>query len=305
MIDIEIKDLKYVSAIAKYESISQAANELYITQPSLSGYLKNLENRMGLPLFQRIGKRMVLTYFGECFLKEGNDLLLRHKHFSEELDRVLYEKRGRLSIGFPILRGISLLPVTLPRFSEEFPNVEILCYEEDASTLDRLIQQGELDIGFFNCPINNENIDYQIISNEEIVLSTSKNDPLIAHAVNRPGCKYPWLDLKLCKDRKFILNYPEQRTSQIAEYLFHQAGFSPKVALRIRSLMTTVSLSAQGYGLAFSSEKYPNELCFGEKPYVLSIGEPVTVMNLIAGYRKGIQPSFYAQKFIDIAKETY
>ena len=87
MIDIEIKDLKYVSAIAKYESISQAANELYITQPSLSGYLKNLENRMGLPLFQRIGKRMVLTYFGECFLKEGNDLLLRHKHFSEELDR--------------------------------------------------------------------------------------------------------------------------------------------------------------------------------------------------------------------------
>ena len=120
MIDIEIKDLKYVSAIAKYESISQAANELYITQPSLSGYLKNLENRMGLPLFQRIGKRMVLTYFGECFLKEGNDLLLRHKHFSEELDRVLYEKRGRLSIGFPILRGISLLPVTLPRFSEEF-----------------------------------------------------------------------------------------------------------------------------------------------------------------------------------------
>ena len=119
MIDIEIKDLKYVSAIAKYESISQAANELYITQPSLSGYLKNLENRMGLPLFQRIGKRMVLTYFGECFLKEGNGLLLQHKHFSEELDRVLYEKHGRLSIGFPILRGISLLPVTLPRFSRE------------------------------------------------------------------------------------------------------------------------------------------------------------------------------------------
>lgn len=101
MIDIEIKDLKYVSAIAKYESISQAANELYITQPSLSGYLKNLENRMGLPLFQRIGKRMVLTYFGECFLKEGNDLLLRHKHFSEELDRVLYENADASALVSP------------------------------------------------------------------------------------------------------------------------------------------------------------------------------------------------------------
>lgn len=86
--------------------------------------------------------------------------------------------------------------------------MEILCYEEDASTLDRLIQQGELDIGFFNCPINNENIDYQIISNEEIVLSTSKNDPLIAHAVNRPGCKYPWLEAEIMQRPEIYIKLP-------------------------------------------------------------------------------------------------
>ena len=78
MDDIEIKDLRYMSAIARHEGISKAADELYISQPALSGYLKNLETRLGVPLFQRIGKRMVLTYFGECFLKEGNEILLRH-----------------------------------------------------------------------------------------------------------------------------------------------------------------------------------------------------------------------------------
>lgn len=54
MIDIEIKDLKYVSAIAKYESISQAANELYITQPSLSGYRKNLKTAWGFHYFNAL-----------------------------------------------------------------------------------------------------------------------------------------------------------------------------------------------------------------------------------------------------------
>lgn len=305
MDDIEIKDLRYMSAIARHEGISKAADELYISQPALSGYLKNLETRLGVPLFQRIGKRMVLTYFGECFLKEGNEILLRHKHFTEELDRIRCEERGRLSIGFPILRGISLLPAALPVFSKRFPNVEIRCYEEDASALDRLIQQGELDIGFFNCPIDNDNIDYQVISNEEIVLSTAPDDPIISQAFNKKGCKYPWLDLRLCRDHKFILNYPEQRTTQIAGHLFKQAGFTPTVSLRIRSLMTTVSLSAKGYGMAFSSEKYPRELCLGDKPYILSIGEPVTMMNLVAGYRKGIKPSLYAQTFIDIARQFY
>ena len=59
MDDIEIKDLRYMSAIARHEGISKAADELYISQPALSGYLKNLETRLGVPLFQRIGKRMV------------------------------------------------------------------------------------------------------------------------------------------------------------------------------------------------------------------------------------------------------
>ena len=120
-------------------------------------------------------------------MKEGNDLLLRHKHFSEELDRVLYEKRGRLSIGFPILRGISLLPVTLPRFSEEFPNVEILCYEEDASTLDRLIQQGELDIGFLTVPLTTKILITRLSAMKKLSFQPLKT------ILSLPCCKPAWL----------------------------------------------------------------------------------------------------------------
>lgn len=183
--------------------------------------------------------------------------------------------------------------------------MEVQCYEEDASMLDALIRLGQLDIAFFNCPIDSDNIDYQLISEEEIVLTTSKDDPIISYAVNKPGCKYPWLDLKLCREQKFIINYPEQRTTQIAAQLFRQAGFTPRVSLKIRNLMTTIQLSAKGYGMAFSSEKYPKELCFGEKPYILSIGEPVIMMNLIVGYRKNTELSRYAQEFVDIAKRYY
>lgn len=305
MDDIEIKDLKYVEAIARHENLTKAANELCITQPSLSGYLKNLERRMGKAIFERLGKRMVLTYFGRCFLNEGQEILLKHNYFKKQMEKLVRDESGSLSIGLPILRGISFLPITLPLFHRLCPNIEVHCYEEDASILDAMIQDGDLDIGFFNSPVAAENINYQVISNEEIVLTTSKDDPIVVKAKNRAGFSYPWLDLKLCRDHDFIMNYPGQRTYQIATQLFNQAGFVPHVSLKIRSLITTVELSALGYGMAFASAKYPTEMCIGEKPSIFSVGETPIYMNFIAGYRKDKKLSSYAQTFIDIAKENY
>ncbi len=302
---MEFRDLEYVAAVARCQSVTQAARELGITQPSLSSYIKNLEKRLGTPVFERVGKRFVPTWAGQRMVEEGRELLLRRQQIQEEIRGIAKGDRGKLRLGFPILRGISLLPATLPAFRQLYPNVELAFYEEDASRLDELVLSGEVDLAFFNRPVDNESMEYQIISREEIVLCTHDKDPLIRKAHPRQGCKYPWLDIRLCKDEPFILNYPEQRTTQIADHIFCQAGFRPKVALQVRSLMTTVSLSALGYGMSFASEKYPTQMCIGKKPAVLSIGEPVVMMNLVAAYRRGAPLAPYTRDFIEIAKELY
>ena len=302
---MEFRDLEYVSAIARCQSVTRAAEELGITQPSLSSYIKNLEKRLGTPVFQRAGKRLIPTWAGQRMIEEGRELLPRREKLQEELRGIAKGERGKLRLGFPILRGISLLPATLPAFRQLYPRVELALFEEDASRLDELVLSGEVDLAFFNRPVDNESMEYQIISQEEIVLCTHDKDPLIRRARPRQGCRYPWLDIRLCRDEAFILNYPEQRTTQIADHIFCQAGFRPRVSLQVRSLMTTVALSALGYGMCFASEKYPTQMCLGKKPAVLSIGEPVIYMNLVAAYRRSAVLPRYVQDFIEIARALY
>ena len=301
---MECRDIEYIRAIVRFDCVSKAAEALAITQPALSGYIKKLEHRLGAPVFERVGKKMILTRLGEMIVAEGENILFQKQQLENSVHDMILNDRGRLRIGLPLLRGISLLPVVLPEFMKQYPHVEVIPIEEDASRLEKLVLAGDVDFAVFNCPIDNNSMEYVLIKQEEIVLCTHQGNPLAARAVSRAECRYPWLDITLCRDEPFILNFPEQRTTQIAEHIFRTAGFRPHVALKIRSLMTTVSLSAMGLGMSFASEKYP-QLCIGMKPAVFSIGSPSVMMNLVAAYRRGGHLSKYASAFIGIAQRNY
>lgn len=302
---MEFRDIEYVSAVAKYESVSKASQELFITQPSLSIYIKNLERRMGVELFQRVGKRFVLTWTGEQFLQDGREIILLKKCLEAKMNSITSSNHGRLRLGLPILRGISFLPSVLPKFQKMYPRVSVEIFEDDAASLDRQINNAEIDIGIFNQPLNDERMDYQLISKEEIVLCANANDALLSSSIERSGFRFPWIDIQKCKDRTFILNYPGQRNAEIAQHIFLSNDFYPEKVMRIHNLMTAVSLAAKGVGLAFSNEKYATQFYIGEKSAVLSVGREPTFMNLVAGYRKGANLPSYIQDFIDLAKANY
>lgn len=67
---MDFKDLTYITAIAKYQNITKAANSLYITQPTLTKFLQNFEKDLGQKIFSRLGNRFLLTYAGEIYLKK-------------------------------------------------------------------------------------------------------------------------------------------------------------------------------------------------------------------------------------------
>lgn len=303
---IEFKDIEYTHTVAQFGGISKAAEHLYITQPALSNHIKNLEKRLEINLFERIGKKFVLTWEGEQFLKDGQEILVRRRQLEEWLDELRLREHGRLRIGMPILRGISLLPNIVPEFSRRYPLVELEFIEEDAAYLDQLVDTAQIDIAFFNQPLEaNERIDYQIVSREEIVLCTSKSDPLVSSASTRSGFRYPWVDISQCENRLFLLNYPGQRCTDIAQHLFKAAGINPAKTMRTRSLMTAINLASSGIGVAFANEKYATKFYLGTAPAVFSVGEKPTFMNLVAATRKTSHLSPFARELIRIARDFY
>jgi len=300
---MDFRELNYVIAIARNQSVTKASRELYISQPTLSKFVQNLEKELGQALFKRLGNKFMLTYAGECFVEHARKILLIKKELDRELSDIIWKNVGDLKIAFPIMRGTYMLPCSLPVFRERFPLVKVNVHEADSSVLEDMLLRGEIDLAFFNIPVKSPNIDYEIISHEEFVLIMSPNHPMANGGIPRRGCQYQWMDLRLLKDYGFILQKPGQRTRQVADKLFKDSGFEPNVLLSVRNIWASVQLVMNGYGLSLVSETHlrhinPNKV----KPVCFSVGNPCTTTDFVAAYRKGVYLPNYAKEYIKIVK---
>ena len=106
---MELKEARYILAIAKHQSIGKAAESLYISQPSLSKYLKNLEERLGAPLFDRRENHYYPTYMGERYLYYAERIAAFGDQWSQEFDDIAHQEKGRLNIAAPIMMGTTLI----------------------------------------------------------------------------------------------------------------------------------------------------------------------------------------------------
>ncbi len=299
---MEMKDIEYVKAILDYGNLTKASEALYITQPSLSMYIKNMEERLGFKMFNHIGKKFELTFTGEKFMEAGRNILFLRENFINELSNIIENDYGRLKVAIPLLRSSHLIPAVIPKFAEIYPHVEIELLEESSVILEEKLLNGEADIGILNKPNREINLDYEVISDEEVLLAVPRNHPLADTAIIREGTHFKWIDIKQFEKEKFILHFPEQRTGQLARNIFNENNMNPKNILITRSIETALNLTAVGFGMSFVVESHIKNIRFLDKPNFFAIGNPTIKSGFIAAYRKKSVLSPYARAFIEICK---
>ena len=300
---MDFKDLSYVLAIAKYQNITKAAESLYITQPTLTKFLQGLERDLGQKLFKRLGNRYVLTYAGERYTAKAGEILNLKKELDLEMGDIIRNNAGSLKIAFPTMRGTYMLPCTLPIFNSLYPNVKLDILEAHSSQLEGMLQNGDADLAFFNLPVKSPNIDYEIISHEEVVLVLSASHPLAHAGVRRENCRYPWMDLNQMKNEPLIMQIPGQRTRQTVDTLFKNYDFEPNIKLQTSNISAEVELAARGYGACFVTETHLKHLSPGKKLACFSVGNPCTTVDFVAAYRKGSYLPYHAKEYIKIVKD--
>lgn len=299
---LDFKELRYIACIARNQNLTKAAQELYISQPSLSKFLHNLENSMEIKLFNRLGNKFVLTYAGERYLEYAERILLIKKDLDDEMNDISALRDGRLNIAFPQTRCAYMAPAILPEFKRAYPNVRVNLFEASSNELEKMLLNGKVDIAIFNGPVNHAELAFEILANEELVLAVSKNHPLAGSGKTVKGCRYPWIDLKRFKNDNFILHDPEQRTEQIAMQVFNQKKMVPHVILRTHSTEAAVRLAASGFGVCFVSENNVKHIALETNPVLFSVGSFKTETELLAVYRRGAYLPQYARDYIRIAK---
>lgn len=171
------KELLYIKKIADTKSISKAAEELFIAQPSLSQALQRIEKELGTHLFIREPRGMKLTYAGEKYYLMAKEILDIYSDFKSEITHINELKSGRLVIGIARYMGMNILPKVLPEFNKRYPNVELIVMERNTKTLEELVLSGDVDFALTHVHKKdlNEKIQYKILREDHFVLVTQKN----------------------------------------------------------------------------------------------------------------------------------
>jgi DNA-binding transcriptional LysR family regulator len=300
---MDFREISYVVAIAKYQNLSKAAEGLYISQPTLSKFLHNLEKTMGQPLFRKLGNRYVLTYAGERYVEAGTKILSVKKDLDEEMSDILKRHEGILKVAFPTVRGTYIIPDTLPAFRLAYPNVKVKLQESHSTKLDAMLLSGETDLAFYNLSAVNPLIEYVPITKEEIVLVLAKGHPLGKTAVKGPNDRYPRIDLRLLENETLIMQTPQQRSRQIVDEVFEQMGLHFSKRLVMSNIQASVMLASEGYGAALVCETHLKHMKFEKPIECFSFGEKGKTESLfVAAYRKGSYLPQYAKYYIGLIK---
>lgn len=302
---MDFKELNYILCIAKNQSISKAANELYISQPSLSKFLKKIESEIGTQLFHHINNQFTPTYVGERYLEYANRIMNIKQNWDDEFHKLMSLDNGQLTIAFPLLRSYCMIPDTLPVFKKKYPHVQVNVLEETYDVEGKLLNDDKIDIAIFNATTQNPKLEYHILGRDETILLTSQSHPLANRGKRVKGCRYPWIDLKLFANDDFILLDSNLHTGQISAQLFDEAGINPNVVFRTRNVELQAQMASEGLGVCFISQSYLKYIKFKHEPLCFSIGNPGIVSSIVLAYRKGAYLTPYALDYIKIVKSYF
>jgi LysR family transcriptional regulator, hydrogen peroxide-inducible genes activator len=172
---ISIQDLRYVLALAKTLHFGQAAKACFVTQPSLSNQLKNLEKRLDAKLFERSRKHVMITDFGQQFVTKAKDIIQR----LEDLEKMQNDPfTGDLKMGiFPTLAPY-LLPKIMPKLIQKFPALRFIVSEEKTATLIQKLKDGELDCILAAEPLSDTQFTHQHLFSDSFLLAVYPSHPL-------------------------------------------------------------------------------------------------------------------------------
>lgn len=164
--------LRTFEAVARLNSFSRAADELFLTQPAVSAQVVALENALKLKLFDRVGKTFTITESGKVVLRCAEDLHGRVQQMQTELDELSKLHRGSLRIGASHVVGMYLFPEILSRFREQYPLVELVVRVQSSRQVIDMLLRGELDIGVIaeGNAVSDDRIAVKPIMDDELIV---------------------------------------------------------------------------------------------------------------------------------------
>lgn len=228
---MNLKQAHYIRTIAQEGGITAAAKKLYVSQPSLSQMLKQVEGELGVALFDRSVSPFQLTYAGEKYLQAADTILAANQRLENQIQEIRQENSGQLRLGISVQRAMQVLPLALPWFCAQYPNVTLEITERGSAHLEELVCRGEIDVALAALESGSPRLTYELIEKEVIGILAGDRSALAS--------RYPAgtaVTLDMAAEDSFISLREGHSLRVVQDALFRRYGMNPKILLEIDSL---------------------------------------------------------------------
>lgn len=239
---MNLRDLKYLVALADHRHFGKAAAACFVSQPTLSTQIRKLEEELGLPLVERAPRKVMLTPAGVDAAARARVIVAEVEQMKEAARRSRDPEAGAVRLGiFPTL-GPYLLPHVIPRIRERFPQLELLLVEEKSDVLLARLREGKLDAALLALPVLDDQLHTEFLFEEPFLLAVSAQHPL----ANRRQ-----LDVQELSAQRLLLLEDGHCLRDQALEVCRLFGANEKSEFRATSLETLRQMVAADVGITF------------------------------------------------------
>jgi LysR family transcriptional activator of glutamate synthase operon len=284
---MEIRQLRYLEAVARHRHFTNAADELHIAQSALSHQVRQLEDELGVELLRRTTRSVQPTEAGELVAARARTVLAETEALRGEIDELRGLVRGQVTVGAMLFGGELDIPAILASFTSTFPDVEIGLREGTAQRMVEMLRGGNLDIAFALEVEPPDGLERLQLSTEELALAMSPDHTLVGEGP---------LSLDALAGHRLIAFQQGSSTRAVVDAALAQAGVAPRIALEANDFALVRSLVARGIGLAILPRSFLERQGV---PISFRPLAPALRMTVALWWRRGRRLSPAARAFIE------
>ena len=238
---LDIRHLRLIVAITEDKSVTRAGKSLNLTQSALSHQLRDIEERLGTPLFLRVNKRMILTQAGERLLLSAKAVLKELTDAEEDLAQMAGHRKGALRLSTECFTCYHWLPALFSQFNARYPEVEVRVLVEATSQPVGALLAGELDLAIVHSPSDDRRLVARPLFKDEMVAVMSPQHPLAGRSFISPA------DFA---DEHLILHSPLKESAVYQQFLL-PARITPARVSQVQLTEVVIEMVKAGLGMSF------------------------------------------------------
>ncbi len=290
---MDLKQLKTFISVADHLNFTKAAEELFMTQSSVSKLIRSLEDELGAQLFYR-NPKTELTEIGEAIYKQGFNVLALLDNIPLEVENYQGLSKGKLKIGIPPLTGSSFFPKIIAEYNTMYPNIELSLFESGSKQIEQRLEEGKLDIGIMVTDPSRDHIyNFMEFVRSPLMVLVNENSKL----ANEIMIKFNDL-----RDEKFVLFQEDFKLYDDIIERCKESSFEPYILCKSSQKEFITEMVASSLGVGFLPEVICKETNKKNVKYI-PLEEPSIYLELSIAWRKDRYLTHASREWIKFAAE--